>query len=515
MEWEYTCTLNPCTRRTCVIHGRPSSQEIDSRIRRRIRDHSHLQDLKGLRIGAPVTTISNDSEHIPSLSSMDRQFVRPAFDYALNYSSILDLTDGEVATYYENAIDYVFGSKKQRLRASQNRPLAGLDNNEYPPLVSTHGVQYKKDAYHESPRQSRRVIITGLSPDTKIYDIMARVRFGPVIQVSTATSPQPVGHTVVIEFVESEIAAVYAQYAGRNAAELFGEGAGVIYCNTPSYPLSKEMSNDISCGFTRLLVFTNFGNHCPMNLLYCFREVFRNPEEVLEDVWLDKDDVLFVLFKNLAHASLFYKIVMWREEILSMGAFLNESKNRWRFAPDPCTPPPPREGPPDLVVPARGPYPSMLEVWVKFTRIGSDVIFSSLGTSPISMPTDAEIAVALERILGRFDEYSDDFGTPEPSVSGFANYLGALDTPTMGRPNTPAFYGESLGGDLSDASTISDPAEPITPTHAGPAESCKDLLTQGACRDLMIDAVYPPLEADTSRTLCPHRLIWPRRNAVA
>ncbi|KAI1134952.1 hypothetical protein F5Y05DRAFT_416575 [Hypoxylon sp. FL0543] len=115
-------------------------------------------------------------------------------------------------------------------------------------------------------------------------------------------------------------AAKYAKYAQQNAKELFGDGAGVALIGTHSYPLCHEMYNDVLQGFTRLLVCVGSKNYNVLTFLNQFKKLYRDPEDVLEDVYMDTKYNLYVLFKDLAHASFFYKLVMWREAVLRKDA---------------------------------------------------------------------------------------------------------------------------------------------------------------------------------------------------
>ncbi|OTA97509.1 hypothetical protein M434DRAFT_7979 [Hypoxylon sp. CO27-5] len=475
----YTCTLNPCTRRTCVIHGRPVAYKIDAATTSETasKKPSHLQDLEG----DTSESIGDYAVRSLGLYNVEQRFVLPDYEYVFGFD---DKHNHRIIG------DYVFGlDEKARLYASRERPLARKDYKHLSRLISRHGIQYLPEE-PVGTFLSRQVIITGANPDMEAYDIMARVRGGMILRMLTATSPNPVNHTIIIDFARPNDAAGYAVYATRYSRVLWGS-AKVSLTKTPSYPLSYETLGDMTSGFTRLLVFLDFTDYDLVTFLNHFKQIYRDPEEVLEDAWADDKGVLFLLFKQLSHASLFFKIIMWREEILNWGTY-KSARNLWRFAPDPCDKPLPSPflGP-RAPVRAREPYFSLLEVWIENKNKGVPTTAPSLdcdnphrSLSPLKQPTDFEVFEALEKLDGKFcnarewnadmehadnivEEPTKDSISARPSSPETIHYPRAPhSTPTMERPSVqPLLLGEDFSAILSESSMSCS-----SPTRSSPAE---------------------------------------------
>ncbi|KAI0148199.1 hypothetical protein F4776DRAFT_673469 [Hypoxylon sp. NC0597] len=477
----YTCNLSPCTRRTCVIHGRPSACKIDAATTSETASEkpSRPQDLEG-----PVSIISDSIKSNLSLHNGKERFVLPDYEYIFGFG---DKHNHRIIG------DYIFGlCEKDRFFASRETPLARKKYKDLPRLISRHGVQYRP-ADQEGISLSRQVIVTGAKSELKACDITARVRGGMVLRMSTATSPEPVGHTIIIEFARHEDAADYAVYAKTHSALLWGGSADVSLTKTPSYPLSYETLDDMMAGFTRLLVFLDFTIYDSATFLNHFKQIYRDPEEVLEDMWIDIDGVLFLLFKQVSHASLFFKIIMWREEILNWGAY-KSARNMWRFAPDPCDEPlPPSSAGPRTPQRARDPYFSFLEDWIEGKKKGVPTTAPSPDynnphrpVSPLRQPTDSEVFEALGKLDGKSCDVRDtkvdmehvntdnivekptnDSSCPRPSSPDATHYPRVPhSTPTMERPSVQPFL---LGEDFS--AILNEPSMSATsPTHSNPAE---------------------------------------------
>ncbi|KAI2623524.1 hypothetical protein GGS26DRAFT_593616 [Hypomontagnella submonticulosa] len=294
----------------------------------------------------------------------DEDFTKPPSWYVLQNGN----RDEELELFVPGTGDFVddiFDNEEDRYRAlrahdSQYGLAMSLQRHRPAPLVFTYGIRYAPEPF-PSPIESRMVLITGLPSYTPISEIMARVRGGQILRVATANSPFPVGFTVIIHFTEHENAKSYADYMGKNAPILFAPGVSVILGNSHSYPASPETEDDLEQGFTRLLSLGGFFNRCPKEFLDSLESTYlQSPEEVLEDLWLDKYSVLFILFKNVQNASRYYKTVIWEQTRSNPGAFYRDMH---RFVRDPCDQPlDDLQGPIRL---ARDPYPSLLETWIE------------------------------------------------------------------------------------------------------------------------------------------------------
>ncbi|KAI1134961.1 hypothetical protein F5Y05DRAFT_421685 [Hypoxylon sp. FL0543] len=453
-------------------------------------------------------------------------FIKPDISYVVDFSGQIDRTGGRSTIYHYSALDYVFGDRLDRLKASQTSPMNSVVNKRLPPKICTHGIQYKPKERTGAP-QSRRVLIAGLQPDSDVRKFMAKVVYGPLVRMSWANSPAPINHTVILEFVNHENAAKYAKYAQQNAKELFGEGAGVALIGTHSYPLSNEMYNDVLQGFTRLLVCVKANNFNVLTFLNQFKKIYRDPEDVLEDVYMDERNNLYILFKDLAHASFFYKLVMWREAVLRKDGLKNQEWNLWRFGRDPCDRLPPKE-PSELTSQARGDHKSLMDEWLLCSKVRRMVhIFDNTGKSPLSMPTEEEVDAALEAVIEEHALHEDWLDRSlSPSAMSLCFSRTRSKRVAMGRPETRGFMDPELSTEDLYGPPTPDP-EITTPTRSAHAESGilqeaseartsqdkgkgkqKQATPTISIIDLpddsdvsgVLNTAYPPLEADISQS---------------
>ncbi|KAI1383570.1 uncharacterized protein F4822DRAFT_440596 [Hypoxylon trugodes] len=187
---------------------------------------------------------------------------------------------------------------------------------------------------------------------------MTKVRCGQVIRVTTVSSPAPLGRTAIVEFVSGSDALTYAEYMRFHATDVFGPGVRVFLANTKSYPMATETQCDIENGFTRLLVLFDALRRSPQAFLDDFQSFYRDPREVLEDVWMGEHGLMFVLFKDIKFASRFYKGSIWRHEYFERQDWVS---NPHGFAKDPCDNP---IDPFDGFQPARGSNTSVFSEWI-------------------------------------------------------------------------------------------------------------------------------------------------------
>ncbi|KAL7629641.1 hypothetical protein AAE478_001163 [Parahypoxylon ruwenzoriense] len=222
---------------------------------------------------------------------------------------------------------------------------------KYRPMFFQEGIRNELEINLYSGYGCRAVVITGLQRGTAVRDIMSRIRGGKILKVTTADTLA--GYTAMVQFVDSSHASEYVKIQGRFS--IFGKDVDVDIAGTISYPLSHETTDDVMAGLTRLVVVLLFRRFTPSQYLDSFKFMFSLPEHIFEDVWMNERGTLHLLFKDLAYAAHYFKIVMQGLRHLTF-------QDKVYFAKDPCDRPLEelRNGP----VLARGDYPSLLDAWL-------------------------------------------------------------------------------------------------------------------------------------------------------
>ncbi|KAI5858261.1 hypothetical protein GGS23DRAFT_616426 [Durotheca rogersii] len=239
-------------------------------------------------------------------------------------------------------------------------------HKEYRPLFYKYGIEYDFGQPPYPSYGSRTVVITGLPPDTAVSAIMAGIRGGPVLKVTTATSPA--GFTARVQFVDSYDACAYDAYTKRRSTPSpFGGNARIELTDTVSFPIADETAHDIMAGMTRLVVVREFSRYSARQFLDSFQFMFLHHEELFEDVWMDGKGVLHLLFRDLASSASYFKTVLHGLRHVTF-------RDRVFFAADPCDAPlGDLQYPPRL---ARGLYPSLLDDWADRRKVVRKVGFA-------------------------------------------------------------------------------------------------------------------------------------------
>ncbi|KAI0889632.1 uncharacterized protein GGS22DRAFT_2020 [Annulohypoxylon maeteangense] len=405
------CILSPCTRDVCVIHGRPKSAELSAQTPHRVGGYypenpTKLCELDNCEIHRPSVTVSSinsaginrishneeilylpgsdklgmkkdvapeegnaiasETSHVPSTPDLSGQpwwvkmgdkLIKPAKWYVL---SVVEKSDDPYIPPSHDFVSKIFASEEERSLAFEaHRRETFTRYDETPPLMLTYGIQYAPKPGSHLGATSRKVFITGLDLDMPMYDILARVRGGKILKVTAANSPWPIGYTVIVEFINAQDAKAYVDYMEDKACDVFHEDVEITLFKSHSYPISMEIENDLRQKFTRQVVYLDFSGHSPEEFLQDFEARFRKPEDVLEDIWLDENEALWILFTSVKHAGRFYKQTTRELERERPGAF---DDDLYRFAPDPCDEPLDKmEGSVKL---ARGSNRSLLDAWI-------------------------------------------------------------------------------------------------------------------------------------------------------
>ncbi|KAI1806677.1 hypothetical protein F4811DRAFT_560312 [Daldinia bambusicola] len=424
-DYVYTCPFGSyeCTFKVCMIHGRHTDQEIAARIAAKLSRYDPANPM-GLResktrlsqditweapqefhtstivippapapIGSLIDSINGGNIDTPTMATAGESgysksqiapenpskvserhhktddikllvngLWKPSKKYVLErsrggYASFSTIPDDN------DYVDPVFANEAKRHKEIlANRIHMKACKNSRVPLMLQYGIRYAPDPYPGSIPVSRTITMTGFADDIPISDIMARVRGGQVISVTEAWSPEPVGRTVLVRFRDSTAASEYVNYVRRNTASIFDDDIRVSLVKANTYPAEPELLRDISNGFTRQVVFLDFAEHCPLSFLDDLDSMYADPEDVLEDLWVQKG-VLYLLFKSTAFASKFYKDFIWEREHAKSGSYDNGS---YRFAQDPCSKPLHDLQKPFR--PARYPNKSSLQEWIERRR---------------------------------------------------------------------------------------------------------------------------------------------------
>ncbi|KAI1074394.1 hypothetical protein F5B20DRAFT_586280 [Whalleya microplaca] len=281
-------------------------------------------------ISRPSSTISKVPDGPAS------KLFRPSPTYILSVAEQI----AKVGPYIppnEDYIDVLFPNEQDRLAALAHHNSQMTQRNiNNPPQVFKYGCQYLPNPYKcisdemkGADYECRSVIISGLEPATPIRDILSKVRGGNILRISTATSQ--LGYTAMVQFVNWREAHAYSNFIRRHGLSLYSPDLSVKLANSPSYPIDLETQQDISHGFTRCLAILNF-SLSPAKFLEGFKAWYRWPDEVFEDVWVDDKSTLYVLFKDIAYASRYYKAV-------AGGYHSPGIKDELFFTNDPCAGP--------------------------------------------------------------------------------------------------------------------------------------------------------------------------------
>ncbi|KAI2776773.1 hypothetical protein F4815DRAFT_503007 [Daldinia loculata] len=463
-----------CPRDVCVIHGRPSAAQISIRMAEKVSryDPTNPRELCepgswALRLrqkkifSVPKERVPGETQKATSSADfttsrtnmMDRanaEMVLPTTiggsdysepwytpEYLSNssgFSQETEETELPNSNLWRPAKQYVLGASKE------NRKTNIPDNNDYvdrvfanetkrlevmnshympnsrfqssmPPLMFQFGIRYAPDPYPAPVPVSRTIMITGFPKSTTLSDVMARIRGGQILSITEATSPDPVGPTVIVEFKENIAAWAYVHYVEREMPFVFSGGFKVTLVSSHSYPTKPELQRDLSNGFTRLVVFLNFAENRSFEFFDDLESILGNPEDILEDSWIEKG-ALFILFKSVAAASKYYKTVVWDQERLEPGSF---DSNLHRFAPDPCNKPLCDLQQPFR--PARYPHESLLDQWIeRKSQTATSTVYSDDVYQPHAPTCDYEEYEDNEREKGVSSQAEKKHETIQPTV---------------------------------------------------------------------------------------------------
>lgn len=261
----------------------------------------------------------------------------------------------------EDLVDRIFKTEEDRMAAMRN-------NRESYGGVSPifrYGVQYSpnipaseiRPEHQDVDYQCRTVVISGLPVGVEVRDVSARVRGGLVIRITMVdTRTVNNGITALVCFADWHSAHAYASYVAKSPISICGSQVKVALAHKPSYPLPRMTALSLEQNATRCLAIENYPSDRCDQLFQHISGCFRNPEDVLEDIFIGDNATIFISFRTIEFASRFHGIIQRCEEYANV-------KDGLRFSQDPC------EASLDtLQLPARlarGGFPSLLDAWVQ------------------------------------------------------------------------------------------------------------------------------------------------------
>ncbi|KAI0502791.1 hypothetical protein F5B22DRAFT_632030 [Xylaria bambusicola] len=156
----------------------------------------------------------------------------------------------------------IWDTEEERARALRDQmgPFARATNSDNVPQMFTHGIQYTPlpSRYPTNIQDlSRMVVFTGLRPETKWFDVLSRVRGGPILRVVRANSK-----AMVVYFVHCRDAYAYATHIAsvhNSTLNIDNTPVNIRLVNTPSYPVPDSLMREITQrGASRCLVFPHY-----------------------------------------------------------------------------------------------------------------------------------------------------------------------------------------------------------------------------------------------------------------
>ncbi|RYP24046.1 hypothetical protein DL765_000774 [Monosporascus sp. GIB2] len=224
------------------------------------------------------------------------------------------------------------------------------------PQVFRYGIQYRPDmSSQESQRQGLRRGLTFFHlprDDCPLRVVLSAVRGGLIV---TATKAR---NMVRVEFLMADQARKYYDFAEKNIKPLLGAQVEVRLEATPTYPTGQDVLQDVVRGFTRCILIKNFPPQAIMDVFEVnLKSMYRRPQDSLEDVWMEEDRTLFLLFRSIDHARRVFKAFIAKPPTGATAANIF-------IGADPCAGSIEPLGSKGAIL-ARGPYRSILDQWAQ------------------------------------------------------------------------------------------------------------------------------------------------------
>ncbi|RYP70871.1 hypothetical protein DL770_008184 [Monosporascus sp. CRB-9-2] len=224
------------------------------------------------------------------------------------------------------------------------------------PQVFRYGIQYGPDmSLQESQRQGFQRGLTFFHlprDDCPLRVVLSAVRGGLIV---TATKAGNMAH---VEFLLADQARKYYDFAENNIKAILGAQVEVRLDATPTYPTDQDVLQDVERGFTRCVVIKNFPPKAIADVFNVnLKSMYRRPQDSLEDVWMEEDRTLLLLFCSIDHARRVFKAFITRPPTGATAADIF-------IGADPCAGSIEPLGFKGAIL-ARGPYKSILDQWVQ------------------------------------------------------------------------------------------------------------------------------------------------------
>ncbi|RYP80764.1 hypothetical protein DL769_002311 [Monosporascus sp. CRB-8-3] len=228
------------------------------------------------------------------------------------------------------------------------------------PQVFRYGIQYGPDmSSQESQRQGFQRGLTFFHlprDDCPLRVVLSAVRGGLIVTATKA------GNMARVEFLMADQAHKYYDFAENNIKTLLGAQVEVRLEATPTYPTDEDVLQDVERGFTRCILIKNFPPEAVTDVFNVnLKSLYWRPQDFLEDVWMEEDRTLFLLFRSIDDACRVFKAFIARPPTGATAADIF-------IGADPCAGSIEPLGFKGAIL-ARGPYKSILDQWVQGSSI--------------------------------------------------------------------------------------------------------------------------------------------------
>ena len=179
----------------------------------------------------------------------------------------------------------------------------------------------------------RTIVISGLSKDTTMGQILQNVRGGMLFRVHLLDTWRFMGsNSALVVFLYEHGAFAYDEYTSKHPIIINGQKLRIKLVKTATYPIDPKTRNAIEVHHhTRCLEVHNFPRHVPAaRLLSDFHKTVDLRGNAIEHMRMRKDRVLELGFASVNQAG--HAFALLTNFRLYMGS-------RTRFAPDPCAQP--------------------------------------------------------------------------------------------------------------------------------------------------------------------------------
>ncbi|KAK6864544.1 hypothetical protein PG995_001072 [Apiospora arundinis] len=238
----------------------------------------------------------------------------------------------------EDIGDRIYDTDHQRQQAIRTY---ARQNGQLPPIFQ-YGVQYcpnlplpLRPEQERSDYECRAVIISDLSIEAKLSDVLAVVRGGKILR-ATIVPPYGISSnaTAMVQFANWRHAHEYSNYTKAQDIIVRGQKCSVALANTPSYPMTSATMNSLEQGFTRCVEVKEAPMEELGTLIISLRRWFSSLQGVLEKAMLDVGENRLVLrFRDVDFATRAYRLVKNGETLFPS---LHQTV---AFAADPCAEP--------------------------------------------------------------------------------------------------------------------------------------------------------------------------------